>query len=66
MESLTKHVRASTAIDLEQLTVSRIACAGLILDSSGKMKIFENAGTEGMKFILGKVVGFVAKDILPV
>ena len=66
MESLTKHVRASTAINLEQLTVSRIACAGLILDSSGKMKIFENTGTEGMKFILGKVVGFVAKDTLSV
>ena len=66
MESLTKHVVASTAINLEQLTVSRIACAGLVLDSSGRMKIFENAGIQGMEFILGKVVEFVAKDILPV
>lgn len=66
MESLTKHVVASTAIDLEQLTVSRIACAGVVLDSSGRMKIFENAGIQGMEFILGKVVEFVAKDILPV
>lgn len=65
MESLAKHVLASTAINLEKLTVSRIACAGLILDSSGKMKIFENAGMEGLKFILEKVVGFVAKDMLP-
>ena len=64
MESLTKHVVASTAINLEQLTVSRIACAGMILDSGGKLKVFESAGQEGMKFLLGKVVGFVAKDMM--
>jgi hypothetical protein len=66
MESLGKHVLASTAITLDKLTVSRIACAGLIMDSSGKLKVFENAGGEATKYILGEVVAFVAKDILPV
>ena len=65
MEALGKHVRASTAITLDALSVSRIACAGVILDAGGKMKVFEGAGSEGTRFILGKVVGFVARDGLP-
>jgi hypothetical protein len=66
MEALGKHVRTSTAITLDALSVSRIACAGVILDAGGKMKVFEGAGSEGTRFILGKVVGFVARDGLPV
>lgn len=62
MESLTKHVRASTAISLSALTLTRITCAGIIFDASGRLKIFENAGTEGLKFIMGKVVAFAGKD----
>ena len=64
MESLTKHVRASTAISLSALKLTRVACAGVILDSSGKLKVFENAGIEGTKFILSKVVAFAAKDTM--
>jgi hypothetical protein len=37
----------------------------MILDSSGKMKIFENAGLDGTRFIMDKVVSFAAKEVLP-
>ena len=65
LESLTKQVRASTAISLPSLTLTRIACAGVILDSSGKMKIFESAGIDGTKFILSKIVASASKTPFP-
>jgi hypothetical protein len=34
----------------------------MILDSSGKMKIFENAGVDGTRFIMDRIVSFAAKD----
>jgi len=46
--------------------MTRVACAGVILDSSGKMKIFENAGIENTKYILSKMVAVAARSPLPV
>jgi hypothetical protein len=34
----------------------------MIFDASGRLKIFENAGIEGLRFIMGKVVAFAAND----
>jgi hypothetical protein len=65
MESLTKHVRASTAISLSELTLTRVTCAGMIFDASGRLKIFDNAGIEGLKFIMSKVVAFAGKENSP-
>jgi len=62
LESLAKHIHASTAISLSSLTLTRIACAGVLLDASGKMKVFENAGVNGTKFIIGKILAFVGKE----
>ena len=65
LESLAKHLKSSTAISLSALTLMRIACAGVLLDASGKLKLFENAGIEGTKFIIGKLVALAAKEPLP-
>jgi hypothetical protein len=65
MESLTKHVRASTAVSLSELTLTRVTCAGMIFDSSGRLKIFDNAGVEGLTFIISKVAAFAEKDNSP-
>jgi len=62
LESLTKHIRASTAISLPSLTLTRIACAGVLLDASGKLKVFENAGIDGTKFIMSRILAFVGRE----
>jgi len=36
----------------------------MLIDASGKLKIFENAGTDGTKFIMGKIVVFAAKEAM--
>jgi Kinetochore complex Sim4 subunit Fta1 len=64
LESLSKHVRASTAISLSSLTLTRIACAGVLLDASGKLKLFDNAGIEGTKFIMSELLAFVGKEAM--
>jgi hypothetical protein len=61
LESLSKHVRASTAISLSTVMLSRIACAGVLIDGSGRMKLFENAGIDGTKFIMSRILAFVTK-----
>ena len=66
LESLAKYLKASTAISLSALTLTRIACPGMLIDASGKLKVFENAGIEGTKFILGKLVALAAKEPLSV
>jgi len=53
-------------MSISALTLTRVACAGMLIDASGKLKIFENAGVDGTRFIMGKIVTFAAKDPLQV
>jgi len=65
LESLAKHLKASTAISLSSLTLTRVACTSLLIDVSGRLKIFDTAGIEGTKLVLGKLVALAAKEPLP-
>jgi len=58
-------MRISTAIHLADLKVSRVACAGMVIDISGKLKIFENAGIDGTNMIVEKMVCLAMKSALP-
>jgi Kinetochore complex Sim4 subunit Fta1 len=63
LESLTTIVTTSTAISLSGLSLSRVVCGGMLVDSAGKMKILDSAGVDGTKFILGKIVTCAAVDV---
>jgi hypothetical protein len=65
LESLAKHLKESTAISLSALTLIKVACAGVILDASGRLKLFENTSIECTKFIVGRLVALAAKEPLP-
>jgi hypothetical protein len=62
---MTKQIGTSTAISLSSLKLIRVACPGMILDASGKIKIFENAGMESTKFIMSKIMSSVVQTALP-
>ena len=58
-------MRLSTAIHFSELKVSRVACAGMVIDVSGKLKIFDNAGIDGTNLIMEKIVSLATISPLP-